>query len=154
MVFLLFFFGFFMVSLSSMVGVFPRVAFSGSRLCGSPAVASCSSFLRFVGVGSSSVGVGCARGVDALVRASFPSALVFSVVAGSGRGGFASRSARLVRWSLAGGGCVVAFPSGACPAGVVPGWVVHVLYRDWETDRKSTRLNSSHEIPPRMPSSA
>ena len=29
-----------------------------------------------------------------------------------------------------------------------------VLYRDWETDRKSTRLNSSHEIPSRMPSSA
>ena len=29
-----------------------------------------------------------------------------------------------------------------------------ILYRDWETDRKSTRLNSSHEIPSRMPSSA
>ena len=29
-----------------------------------------------------------------------------------------------------------------------------VGYRDWETDRKSTRLNSSHEIPSRMPSSA
>ena len=28
------------------------------------------------------------------------------------------------------------------------------MYRDWETDRKSTRLNSSHEIPSRMPSSA
>ena len=27
-------------------------------------------------------------------------------------------------------------------------------YGDWETDRKSTRLNSSHEIPSRMPSSA
>ena len=31
---------------------------------------------------------------------------------------------------------------------------VGVFYRDWETDRKSTRLNSSHEIPSRMPSSA
>ena len=30
----------------------------------------------------------------------------------------------------------------------------HASYRDWETDRKSTRLNSSHEIPSRMPSSA
>ena len=30
----------------------------------------------------------------------------------------------------------------------------YVTYRDWETDRKSTRLNSSHEIPSRMPSSA
>ena len=35
-------------------------------------------------------------------------------------------------------------------------WRKHpeLKYRDWETDRKSTRLNSSHEIPSRMPSSA
>ena len=34
--------------------------------------------------------------------------------------------------------------------------VIYIVcrYRDWETDRKSTRLNSSHEIPSRMPSSA
>ena len=31
---------------------------------------------------------------------------------------------------------------------------VSVSYRDWETDRKSTRLNSSHEFVSRMPSSA
>ena len=31
---------------------------------------------------------------------------------------------------------------------------VAYVYRDWETDRKSTRLNSSHAIPSRMPSSA
>ena len=31
---------------------------------------------------------------------------------------------------------------------------LNTKYRDWETDRKSTRLNSSHEIPSRMPSSA
>ena len=29
-----------------------------------------------------------------------------------------------------------------------------VRYRDWETDRKSTRLNSSHITRSRMPSSA
>ena len=29
-----------------------------------------------------------------------------------------------------------------------------ILYRDWETDRKSTRLNSSHSGESRMPSSA
>ena len=29
-----------------------------------------------------------------------------------------------------------------------------VAYRDWETDRKSTRLNSSHRSLSRMPSSA
>ena len=31
-----------------------------------------------------------------------------------------------------------------------PSW----QYRDWETDRKSTRLNSSHSAKSRMPSSA
>ena len=30
----------------------------------------------------------------------------------------------------------------------------HRSYRDWETDRKSTRLNSSHITRSRMPSSA
>ena len=34
-------------------------------------------------------------------------------------------------------------------AGGVPG-----AYRDWETDRKSTRLNSSHRSLSRIPSSA
>ena len=29
-----------------------------------------------------------------------------------------------------------------------------IVYRDWETDRKSTRLNSSHITRSRMPSSA
>ena len=29
-----------------------------------------------------------------------------------------------------------------------------IVYRDWETDRKSTRLNSSHSAKSRMPSSA
>ena len=32
--------------------------------------------------------------------------------------------------------------------------VLVVRYRDWETDRKSTRLNSSHSAKSRMPSSA
>ena len=30
----------------------------------------------------------------------------------------------------------------------------YTAYRDWETDRKSTRLNSSHSAKSRMPSSA
>ena len=25
-------------------------------------------------------------------------------------------------------------------------WLTHMVYRDWETDRKSTRLNSSHRL--------
>ena len=32
--------------------------------------------------------------------------------------------------------------------------VMGCKYRDWETDRKSTRLNSSHSAKSRMPSSA
>ena len=36
----------------------------------------------------------------------------------------------------------------------LPQTILDSLYRDWETDRKSTRLNSSHEIPSRMQSSA
>ena len=36
-----------------------------------------------------------------------------------------------------------------CPAGI---WKAG--YRDWETDRKSTRLNSSHITRSRMPSTA
>ena len=38
-----------------------------------------------------------------------------------------------------------------------PGWLGNeegMEYRDWETDRKSTRLNSSHSRASRMPSSA
>ena len=34
------------------------------------------------------------------------------------------------------------------------GGVLLLDYRDWETDRKSTRLNSSHSAKSRMPSSA
>ena len=39
-------------------------------------------------------------------------------------------------------------------AGLFKENVTHRSYRDWETDRKSTRLNSSHITRPRMPSSA
>ena len=39
-------------------------------------------------------------------------------------------------------------------AAIRAGYSRETSYRDWETDRKSTRLNSSHEIPSRMPSSA
>ena len=34
------------------------------------------------------------------------------------------------------------------------GKITDPVYRDWETDRKSTRLNSSHRSLSRMPSSA
>ena len=37
---------------------------------------------------------------------------------------------------------------------VPPSTFFWTAYRDWETDRKSTRLNSSHSAKSRMPSSA
>ena len=107
-------------SLSSFVGAFPRLGFSGSRLRGSGAAASCLAFLPAAAGFSAPVGVGCARGVDALVRGRFPAAEVFRVQAPVSRGAFAARSARLVRWVASGSGLLVAFPAGAAPAGLRP----------------------------------
>jgi hypothetical protein len=103
------------------------VGFSGSRSSVPavvPAVAAAVAALRCP------VFVGCARGVDAAFRASFPSASVLAASSfGSGRGSFAARSAACVRAvavagaSSAGsflGGLWVSFPSGACPAGLLP----------------------------------
>ena len=48
----------------------------------------------------------------------------------------------------------------ACERPRIPGLLENLVamiarsYRDWETDRKSTRLNSSHSAKSRMPSSA
>ena len=52
------------------------------------------------------------------------------------------------------------FASGAYPGAInidldeLQSRVNELGYRDWETDRKSTRLNSSHRSLSRMPSSA
>ena len=105
-------------SVLDLVASFPIVAFSGGRSLVGPSLfaarwlcGSCS---------PSSVVVGCAPGADAVARESFPGACVFSVVAGSGRGGFAARSVRVVRECAAGGGLWVSFPSSSCPAGLSP----------------------------------
>ena len=112
-----------MVSLSSFVCSFSYVAFSGSRVSCSVAAASCGAFLPAVASFSGSVGVGCAAGVDRLVRSAFPGASVFRVssflVGGRvARASFALRSSALVSWCAAGSGLLVAFPLGACPSGV------------------------------------
>ena len=114
-----------MVSLASFVCSFPCVAFSGSRAAGSSAAVSCGALLPSFSGFSGSVGVGCASGVDSLVRSAFPAASVFSVssflVGGRlGRAAFARRSAALVSWCVSGGGLLVAFPLGACPPAVRP----------------------------------
>ena len=111
-------FGLFAVSFS--LSAFPVVGFSGSR---APSPAS----LSAVGVAlsrvsaSAAVLVGCAAGVDRAVRQSCPRAAVFSASQfGSGRGSFAARSVAFVRSLASAGGCLVSFPSGACPAAVLP----------------------------------
>ena len=112
-----------MVSLSSFVCSFGSVAFSGSRHLGSSASVSCRAFLPVLASFSGSVSVGCASGVDSLVRSAFPSASVFSVssflVGGRvARASFAKRSAALVASCASARGLLVAFPLGACPSSV------------------------------------
>jgi len=105
------------------------VSFSGSRSPSSAAVAALSALLPFVPSVRCRVSVGCARGVDAVVRQFFAgskSLLVFSAksprFARAGAvGALALRSAACVR-SLAAGtrGLLIVLPSGACPPGVRP----------------------------------
>jgi len=96
--------------------------FSGSRSPSAPSVAALKQAVSYVPAGAR-VLVGCASGVDAFVRFSFPSAVVFSVSSGrfgSGRSSFARRSVALVRACAASSGLFASFPSGACPAGLAP----------------------------------
>jgi hypothetical protein len=106
--------------LSALVFSFPALAFSGSRHCSSSASSSAAAFLPSVASFSGSVGVGCAKGVDSLVRSQFSAALVFRVQPPISRKAFALRSSRLVQWVAASSGLLVVFPSSACPVGVVP----------------------------------
>ena len=103
---------------SSLVSSASAVGFSGSRSVAPPV---CSAVAALVS-SSALVFVGCAHGVDAVFRGFFPTATVFSVAAFSfaGRGVFAARSAACVQAVFALGGLWVSFPSGACPAGLVP----------------------------------
>ena len=104
------------------------IGFSGSRSPSREAVLALESLLPLVPVRGCRISVGCARGVDSLVRGYFrssPSLLVFAVASGrygSGRPAFARRSVACVR-SVAKGdrGLLVAMPSSpSCPPGVSP----------------------------------
>ena len=111
------------MSLSSVLSTASLVGFSGSRV-GCPALRSAFDAAVAV-VGSRSVIVGCARGVDAWARAAFPSASVFAVSSGRwgrGRGAFAGRSAAFVSALASSGGVLVSLPAlGSRPAaGLVP----------------------------------
>jgi hypothetical protein len=107
-------------SLVSQVGRFPLVGFSGSRHVASVGYLGCQAFLSSVPSYSGSVAVGCARGVDHLVRQQFPAAQVFRVQPPISRVSFARRSARLVHHIAQQGGLLVVFPSTSCPSKVAP----------------------------------
>ena len=107
-------------SLVALVSNFPLVGFSGSRHPNSPAALACRQFVPLLGSYQGSVVVGCARGVDSLVRQQFPLAQVFKVQPPINRGAFAKRSARMVHHVAASSGLLVVFPSTACPQKVVP----------------------------------
>ena len=103
------------------------IGFSGSRSPSPAAAAALSDLLPLISP-YSRISVGCADGIDRLVREFFsgsPSLLVFSVASGrfgSGRSAFARRSVACVR-SVARGdrGLLVVLPSSpVCPAGVFP----------------------------------
>lgn len=97
------------------------VGFSGSRSLPASFGDQVSALVSSVSASGRGVAVGCAGGLDALVRSSCPSAVVFRV-AGRSRGAFAGRSAALVRAVAASGSGAgfVAFPGCACPSGLVP----------------------------------
>lgn len=100
------------------------LGFSGARRPSAPTVAAVRRALAHLSE-AARVMVGCADGVDALVRAAIPAARlrVFSVAAGgfgSGRGALAARSIACVRAVAVADGLWVSFPDVACPAGLRP----------------------------------
>ena len=105
-----------MVTVRSIIRSAYSVGFSGSR----SSVPSACRFAASLVVGGVPVFVGCAAGVDAFFRGAFPLAVVLAASSfGVGRGSFAARSVAAVR-CLGSEGLWVSFPSGACPAGLLP----------------------------------
>lgn len=108
------------VSLSSSLACASSVVFSGSRsVCPPWAVQRA---LWSAVPASASVSVGCARGVDSLVRQAFPLASVFRVASfGSGAWAFARRSIACVQSAVPVASSVfISFPAVACPVGLLP----------------------------------
>lgn len=96
------------------------VGFSGSRLPSAAVQVAASAVVGVLPAGAS-VLVGCAVGLDSHIAAMVPSARVFAAASFSGSpvARLVQRSVALVR-ALPVGGLLVAFPSGPCPAGLVP----------------------------------
>jgi hypothetical protein len=106
------------MSLPNIFSRFSTFGFSGSRSSVPSGAAS-----RVVSLvpASASVFIGCASGIDAYFRSSFPSATVLQASSfGAGRGAFAARSVAVINAVRGAGGLWVSFPSSACPSGLVP----------------------------------
>jgi hypothetical protein len=120
-------------SVLSLVGGAGVVGFSGSR----SVVPACVGAVCGAVSPRALVGVGCASGVDAVVRALVLGCSVFSASsfsASSFSGRLVLRSVALVRFvasasGRSGGGVFVVFPSVACPAGLVPSSSSSVCFR-------------------------
>lgn len=103
---------------------FSAVGFSGSRALSPSAAASLAAAAAASGV---PVLVGCAAGVDGVVRAAVPTARVFRASAFAWQGltwsaALALRSAAMVRELAASGpAALLVWPGRACPAGLRPG---------------------------------
>lgn len=104
------------------ISQFSSFGFSGSRSDVAAALAA-KAALPLLPVGAP-VSVGCAGGVDLVVRDSLPGSQVqvFTVqdFGPIGRGAFARRSAVVVQSVAASAGLLLVFPSTACPAAVKP----------------------------------
>jgi len=103
----------------SLVAAAPCVGFSGSRSPSATSLAAVSAVAAEVPA-SCLISVGCAEGVDRLVRSLFACARVFSASSfGVGRGSFAARSVACVR-SVFPDGVWLSFPASPCPPGLLP----------------------------------
>jgi hypothetical protein len=108
--------------LNSLFSDLVAISFSGSRHLSGAGLAALNSLFPLVPAGCQ-VGVGCATGADAAVRAAFASCVVFTVGSGqfgTGRAAFARRSTAVIGFIHVGGLLVVVPSTVAPPAGVVP----------------------------------
>lgn len=104
--------------MSFQLSSFSCVGFSGARR-GVPPAPVWSALSRVAP--SASVLVGCAAGVDSVVRSSWGGSLrVFRAAAGGGASALVARSVAFVRALAAARGCLVVFPGQACPHGLRP----------------------------------
>ena len=109
-------------ALSGLLSSAPIVGVSGSRAPSSASASVCRWAVRQLAP-SASVVTGCAAGIDGQARTLRPGASVIRAASfGSGPGALAARSTAVV-WAVGSGGAGalwLAFPSGPCPAGLVP----------------------------------